>query len=51
MDAEQPGTPSPDQPVPFGRYELLELVGEGAMAQVFRARQSGPMGFKKEVAI
>ncbi len=43
--------PTPDRPVPFGRYELLELVGEGAMAQVFRARQSGPMGFTKEVAI
>jgi len=37
--------------VPFGRYELLELLGEGAMAQVFRARQRGPLGFSKEVAV
>lgn len=48
---EHAPTPTPDRPVPFGRYELLELVGEGAMAQVYRARQSGPMGFRKEVAI
>jgi eukaryotic-like serine/threonine-protein kinase len=43
--------PSADAPIPFGRYELLELVGEGAMAQVFRARRVGPVGFRKEVAI
>ena len=43
--------PSPDAPVPFGRYELIELVGEGAMAQVYRARRVGPVGFRKEVAI
>ncbi len=43
--------PEPDDPIPFGRYELLELVGEGAMAQVFRARRVGPIGFRKEVAI
>lgn len=43
--------PQPGDPEPFGRYELLELVGEGAMAQVFRARRLGPSGFRKEVAI
>ncbi|MCP4873816.1 MAG: serine/threonine protein kinase [Proteobacteria bacterium] len=43
--------PTEDRPIPFGRYQLLELVGEGAMAQVFRATQSGPMGFTKEVAL
>ena len=43
--------PTEDHPIPFGRYQLLELVGEGAMAQVFRAVQSGPMGFTKEVAL
>ena len=51
MEPPANAIPSPDAPVPFGRYELLELVGEGAMAQVYRARQSGPMGFRKEVAI
>jgi len=43
--------PSEEHPIPFGRYQLLELVGEGAMAQVYRAKQSGPMGFTKEVAL
>ena len=43
--------PTPGRPVHFGRYELLEVLGAGAMAQVFRARQRGPMGFNKEVAL
>lgn len=49
-----PGTarpPTAAAPIPFGRFELIELVGEGAMAQVFRARRKGPMGFAREVAI
>ncbi len=46
-----PTLPSEERPIPWGRYQLVELIGEGAMAQVFRARQSGPMGFSKEVAL
>ena len=37
--------------VPFGRYRLLGLLGEGGMAKVFRGYLSGPMGFEKEVAL
>lgn len=37
--------------VQFGRYELVSLLGEGGMAKVYRAVLSGPMGFKKQVAI
>jgi len=35
----------------FGKYELIEALGEGGMARVFHAVRSGPMGFRKDVAI
>jgi serine/threonine protein kinase len=35
----------------LGRYTLLDPIGEGGMAEVFRARLDGPMGFQKELAI
>ena len=40
-----------DGSVTFGKYKLLEQIGEGAMARVYRAVRSGPMGFRKEVAL
>ena len=43
--------PTEASPLHFGSFELLELLGEGAMARVYRARQTGPMGFSKEVAL
>jgi serine/threonine-protein kinase len=33
------------------RYELLERIGAGGMAEVFRARMVGPAGFRKVVAL
>ena len=38
-------------PYRLGRYELLECIGEGGMARVFRAILRGPAGFQKTVAI
>jgi len=38
-------------PIEFGKYMLLEEIGIGGMARVYRAVRAGPMGFRKEVAI
>ena len=40
-----------DYPIPFGRYTLTGLLGEGGMARVFRADLAGPRGFTKPVAV
>jgi hypothetical protein len=39
------------QPVPFGKYLLLERLAHGGMAEVFRAVFTGPAGFEKTVAL
>ncbi len=38
-------------PAPFGKYELLEKIGTGGMAEIFRARSVGPDGFEKILVI
>jgi len=35
----------------FGKYILLDRLGRGGMAEVFRAKSFGPGGFEKECAI
>jgi len=35
----------------FGRYQLLERLASGGMAEVWRARAAGPAGVEKEVAL
>jgi serine/threonine protein kinase/CheY-like chemotaxis protein len=48
-----PGAPRRVTPAPgqFGRYQLLEKIGSGGMAEVFKARMRGEEGFEKIVAI
>jgi len=43
--------PAPAGPGSFGRYQLLEKIASGGMAEVYRARMSGEEGFAKIVAI
>jgi eukaryotic-like serine/threonine-protein kinase len=38
-------------PCAFGKYELLERIGTGGMAEVFRAKLPGIAGFEKIVVI
>ena len=37
--------------VRLGRYELLQPLGVGGMAQVFKARALGPGGFRRDVVV
>ncbi len=39
------------QPHQFGKYLLLDRVGVGGMAEIWRARQFGAAGFQKELVI
>src|SRR5437868_5020526 len=38
-------------PSTFGRYQLLERLAVGGMAEIFKAKQSGSHGFEKILVI
>ena len=39
------------QPIPFGKYLLLDRISVGGMAEVFKAKSFGVEGFEKVIAI
>ena len=39
------------QPIPFGKYFLLDRINVGGMAEVFRAKTTGVEGFERLVAV
>lgn len=40
-----------EQPIPFGRYLLLEKLATGGMAEIFKAKLVGVEGFEKTLVI
>src|SRR5438132_2129128 len=49
MSAED--LPVPVFPSPFGRFQLLERLAMGGMAEIFKAKMSGAAGFEKIIVI
>ncbi|MBW2456260.1 MAG: protein kinase [Deltaproteobacteria bacterium] len=43
--------PAPASGETFGRYQLLERIGQGGMAEVFKAKRFGVEGFEKVLVI
>src|SRR3954470_20666825 len=40
-----------DGPVTFGKYQLVERLGRGGMAEVWKARMTGPAGFQRTLVV
>jgi serine/threonine protein kinase len=43
--------PPPGVPVRFGKYTLVERLGRGGMAEVWKAKMTGPAGFLRTLVV
>jgi eukaryotic-like serine/threonine-protein kinase len=51
MSLDEPERPTPPTGASFGRYRLLERIGAGGMAEIYKAVVVGDQGFTRTVAI
>jgi serine/threonine protein kinase len=51
MNSQPISTTQPPQPIQFGKYLLVERLGRGGMAEVWKARIMGPAGFQRTMVV